>query len=345
MSRLAPSFAGLLLLGSIAGCDLDPSADSGAEDLSFRCPCWNTNGLQNTFILTDESVAGVVRRDVEFPAFHKSAGSSDSLRLDLVEVPAVGGGWIPLAEVGADEDGLYGYACPDQACRRRVGGEFVGARFHFTHRTVVLGLRSDETKILRIEGWDGSEIPSYRFVYDEHPDPSAPEAQVCPGDASDNIATVYEDLDVDLNTGNLFDPKHHQTLMFGCQSAAIGKAEALGYGMYSGFDRETHEAAVRVIRADYCGDGDSWTLDNALIHVQDTLGVQPLEITENDELEAIWGMDGAICVYEPRLWWTYDATDVVCDGVPIPVCNATDDINTYPDALFLSKLYEAGFAP
>jgi len=342
MSRLSQTLTCLLLLGSSTGCDLESAIDSLPEDLSFRCPCWGTGGLQNTFMLTDDSLAGVVRKDIVTPAFHESIGSSDSLRLDLVEVP-LGGGWVPLVEIGANANGLYGYACPNQACRMQKGADFLGARFHFTHRTFVEGHPSDETKILRIEEWDDSELPSYRFVYDDAPQPAAPEAQVCPADADDNyFATVYEDLDVDLMTGNLFEPKIHPTLMFGCQSAAIVKADIFGYGMYSGFDRETHEATVRVVRADYCGDGNSWTLDNSLIHVQDTLGVEPDPITENDELEAIWGIDGAICVYEPRLWWIYDAAEIVCDGVPIPVCNSTDDINTYPDALFLTKLYEPG---
>jgi len=344
MSRISQTLTCLLLLGSSTGCDLGSAIDSLPEDLSFRCPCWGTGGLGNTFQLVAGSLASVSRKDIEVPAFHESIGTPDSLRLDLVEL-SVDGGWVPLVEVGADIDGLYGYSCQNQACRRREGDEFVGARFHFTHRSVEGGLPNDVIRILRIEEWDDSELPGYRFVYDNHPDPSALHAQACPGGVDDNhFVTVYEDLDVYMNWADLFPPKTHPTLFFGCQSAAIVKADIFGYGMYSGFDREIHEAAVRVVRADYCGDGESWTMDNTQIHIQDTLGVQPDEITEEDELEAIWGIDGAICVYKPRVWMT-DVTEVICDGgVHIQECDPTDDINTYPDALFLTKTRVFGFA-
>jgi beta-glucanase (GH16 family) len=51
-----------------------------------------------------------------------------------------------------------------------------------------------------------------------------------------------------------------------------------------------HEACVRLIRADFCGDGVSWTEDGTLINVYDDLGVQLDEAEWG--VEAAWSRDG-----------------------------------------------------
>ena len=52
------------------------------------------------------------------------------------------------------------------------------------------------------------------------------------------------------------------------------------------------------MRADYCGDGRSFTVDGTPINIYDRLNIQ--EDTEEWRFEARWNTDGAMCVDQPR---------------------------------------------
>lgn len=69
------------------------------------------------------------------------------------------------------------------------------------------------------------------------------------------------------------------------------KCRVLGY-------RGDHLAAcVRAFRADYCGDGTAHTMSGVLIDVFDDSGVQHRTSVSSD-IEAEWGLHGAVCVSE-----------------------------------------------
>jgi ADYC domain len=79
-------------------------------------------------------------------------------------------------------------------------------------------------------------------------------------------------------------------------AAAAAKCERFGY------DRETapdhHAACVRMVRADYCGDGTSWTRNGAAINFYDSLGIHA-DATDWP-VDAAWAPDGAICTNHIR---------------------------------------------
>lgn len=90
-----------------------------------------------------------------------------------------------------------------------------------------------------------------------------------------------------------------------CTSGANGKCARLGYRPWKQSPngrslREFHQACVRMIRADYCGDGTSHTRDGTLINVYDKLRIQEPDPSLID-FEAAWGPDGAVCVRKPRI--------------------------------------------
>lgn len=60
-----------------------------------------------------------------------------------------------------------------------------------------------------------------------------------------------------------------------------------------------HQACTRAMRADYCGDGRSWTLDGTLVAVRDGIGIR----TDMDSwgLEAEWDQNGARCAVRDRI--------------------------------------------
>ena len=85
---------------------------------------------------------------------------------------------------------------------------------------------------------------------------------------------------------------------FACvDSSAIGKCVMLGYKPWSLADY--HQACVRMIRADYCGDGTSYTQDGNAINVFDRLRIQQDDHTSysgNWIFDAEWGPNGAVCI-------------------------------------------------
>jgi hypothetical protein len=93
-----------------------------------------------------------------------------------------------------------------------------------------------------------------------------------------------------------------------CTSGAQGKCARFGYHPWEGAPdgrpmREYYDACVRMVRADYCGDGRAWTRDGTIIDMWDDQGIQKPD-TQNDQafsFEAGWKPDGAVCVAHTRI--------------------------------------------
>jgi hypothetical protein len=62
-------------------------------------------------------------------------------------------------------------------------------------------------------------------------------------------------------------------LTYACMSGVIAKCVAWGYAPWQ-VGPEVHQTCTRLARADYCGDGNPWTLEGTRIDVYDVLGVQ-----------------------------------------------------------------------
>jgi hypothetical protein len=65
-----------------------------------------------------------------------------------------------------------------------------------------------------------------------------------------------------------------------------------------------HQACVRMVRADYGGDGTGYTRTGNLVDIFDGLGIRQPGSDLRDqalEFEAAWGPDGAVCVRRTRI--------------------------------------------
>ena len=95
-------------------------------------------------------------------------------------------------------------------------------------------------------------------------------------------------------------------LLITCTGGAEGKCVRFGYKPW-GHTRDGvslapyYQACVRMVRADYCGDGVGHTRNGTPIDLFDRIGVQKDEIAEGMTLEAAWGPEGAVCVRHTRL--------------------------------------------
>src|SRR4051812_4641883 len=87
-----------------------------------------------------------------------------------------------------------------------------------------------------------------------------------------------------------------------CRHYAAAKCVEMGYQPWvtSPAPLEPYfQTCTRVLRADYCGDGTSFTVDGTLIDIYDRLGVQT--DTESWMGEAEWGPNGALCMAPQQL--------------------------------------------
>lgn len=89
------------------------------------------------------------------------------------------------------------------------------------------------------------------------------------------------------------------SVTFSCAHGAIAKCVAWGYAPDTA-GADLHQACTRMVRADYCGTGISFTKDGTLIDVFDDRGIQTASGSTELDFEAGWGPNGATCVRRPR---------------------------------------------
>ena len=90
-----------------------------------------------------------------------------------------------------------------------------------------------------------------------------------------------------------------------CTAGAIGKCVRFGYRPWRTAGGRTlwdhHQACVRLVRADYCGDGLGHTRTGTPIDLYDRLGIQRDEPAPGMDFEAGWTPSGASCVRHVRV--------------------------------------------
>lgn len=111
------------------------------------------------------------------------------------------------------------------------------------------------------------------------------------------------------------EPATSGEITFACLGSSLAKcATVLGYKPWRSVTPATppgsppakpvsldglHQACVRAVRADYCGNGLSMTAEGTQVNFYDSLGIQKDEASW--PMEAVWSASGALCVNVPRL--------------------------------------------
>ena len=89
-----------------------------------------------------------------------------------------------------------------------------------------------------------------------------------------------------------------------CTNGALGKCVRFGYKPWKTLNkrslRDFHQSCVRMVRADYCGDGIGHTKDGTPINIYDSLGIQKPDTANDMSFEAAWGVNGAYCINHVR---------------------------------------------
>ena len=90
-------------------------------------------------------------------------------------------------------------------------------------------------------------------------------------------------------------------LLVTCTGGAEGKCVRFGYKPWRPDLAPYCQACVRLVRADYCGDGVGHTRNGTPIDIFDRIAVQADEPARGLSFEAAWGPEGAVCVRHTRL--------------------------------------------
>jgi hypothetical protein len=181
--------------------------------------------------------------------------------------------------------------------RHISGREFLQARF--------LGNLGDGSQVtLRVEGMTpgagaSEDVWTYRVSYQSPADGQwYPICRDASGQPADAIAVAgywdYRQGMPGVGGGKYEDPR---VFTFACEGAAIAKCIRFGYKPWASAGGVSlaahHQACTRLIRADYCGDGTSHTVNGQWVNLYDAVGVQ--QDTETWGMEAEWGTGGALC--------------------------------------------------
>ncbi|MEM7156944.1 MAG: ADYC domain-containing protein [Myxococcota bacterium] len=129
------------------------------------------------------------------------------------------------------------------------------------------------------------------------------------------FARVANYLHVDGSTGDM-EIQAAELRHIACMAGVPGKTMALGYEATDSTEDE-FLLATRVVRADYCADGEPYTYPGNVFSAVDntdgpvTLAEVEAGLGEYQQLEAVWDEYGVLCVGTPRVSNT-EREDIVC---------------------------------
>jgi hypothetical protein len=167
-----------------------------------------------------------------------------------------------------------------------TGADLVGAKLK--------GWKADGTQVMiRLDGYSqAGDVSSYAASYKiQNTDASASWQSLCTSGGS--AVPLYGTWNADGSR-----TPSNTVITFACPGGALAKCIDFGYAPWSTQGGTSlapyHQACTRAIRADYCGDGTSYTQNGNQINLYDAIGVQADTVAWTPEAE--WNEDGASCM-------------------------------------------------
>ena len=305
-----------LTLNAGAGCDTDVELDDEGE-VTVRGGSGGYGGVWlNTSAIGSQA----------FSEMDLTGALHDGVKVTGIEVRGPNSSWIK-ADKTEVTDGTLRIKTAKTAY---TGAALVGARWQVA---VVNELGIATPREIWIAAVDVISAKESRYTFQTHDDDGAV-TYLCDADPmGSHAAAVIKDVTIDPDTADMAVRK--ETAYFACVSGAVGKAITWGYRPW---ERSLPEfaAAVRVVRADYCFDGMSWTESGTVMQVKDRWNINTF-LSAATPTEVVWTKTGIACLTQPRAS-TYQPAQVTCNGQAIPSCPANLTMSTYPDTQFWTKL-------
>ncbi|MFZ6178922.1 ADYC domain-containing protein [Nannocystis pusilla] len=280
------------------------------DDLEFRTTLGGGGGSGGGTVFNTHALEK--RRFSELTPAHE-----DSLGVALVDVELGDGAGVASFAV---VDGAL--VVKDDRGEKREGAALVGSRWWVGNAFWLPQAPIEIAEVVEVDG-----VTHYVFVHQG----DGGLVKNCVG-ATDGLVRVLSGVSLDEQTGDL--TPSPATTFLACTNGAIGKAAAWGYYDLARAldDLEVFETAVRVVRADYCYDGESHTEAGVPLLVEDMWGVRE-PAAPGRPIEAVWGPHGLVCAGEPR---QAGHGPIACDGVAVPACDGT--LTKQVDAWFVTRL-------
>ncbi len=272
----------VLLLILSPGCALIAGDDLGSDDAdgpagTLTLPFITYNGVS----LTGVSLRGVSREGVPL----------SGITLEGMSIAGMSIGGMSIDGVSIDGSELTGIVGEEA-----VGGEqMVGARMSgVLSNGRALPMRIESAELL--PGVHG-DIWAYDVSYEQT---SGNWSRLCGSDGAIALTGTWN-LAAGVPGGGAWSASS-STFTFGCRGAALAKCVELGYEPWATDSstslRDHHQACTRMIRADYCGDGKSWTESGVKINLYDDLGIQT--DSASWRIDAEWLAGEALCIDKRR---------------------------------------------
>lgn len=316
MSRTSVFLALALSLSAAPACDeFEDSELTAEDDIALRNGSgFGSGGVKlNTSAIGDHllhaiHLAGKLHEDVELLAVYIRRPYKNTFT------------WVKLDEVWAEKGQLKGRS----GDKYFDAAHFVGSRWDL--RTYGGGA-VDRWMTIHAYRWDAAtKNHKYTFAYPMDPNyglhaygkqgkpiDGTELLSLCGSKGGSLEAVVYEDTDVDMKTAVI--TKKGDILSIACLDGALGKSGDFGYRPYE-IDHKNFQAIVRSVRADYCGDGDSWTKPGTPIDMEDKWGINKF-FDSTAKTESLWTSEGALCVTLPR---RPEFDEVKCGEVVLKDC-------------------------
>lgn len=107
-------------------------------------------------------------------------------------------------------------------------------------------------------------------------------------------------------------------ISLGCTSGALAKCVRWGYRPWESVNgtslADYHQACTRMARADYCGNGTSYTLDGTAIDIYDRLPVLTRDPSLLSLFESSWAPSGAYCIARERWLALLNLLPITCSS-------------------------------
>lgn len=203
------------------------------------------------------------------------------------------------------------------------GSQMLGATFQVVAgdtASVTLEITEYDDTVL---SWSdsGGQITAYKATYF---DTQGVMRALCPATDPDNQwFTLIAGERYDSGVNDVIAAPHSVTIA--CVGEAVAKMKLMDFHPNGNrqASAEERQATLRMITADYCGNGHSFTVNGTQVAWRDAAGqVEP--VVKENVLEALWDANGAICLNKPRYASIADVEDV-CGA--IPQCDSGDFVD------------------
>jgi hypothetical protein len=189
------------------------------------------------------------------------------------------------------------------------GAAFVGAE-------LTAEMSDGSTSTVEVQARDTTTVPGLELYLVKYKGGANNGESVCGASNGDPIWATVLPQRFDPTSGSEL-PDDPNRLSFGCRFGGIQKCQEYGYPKNTkkierkdGSNRlrrmnDYHASCIRMVRADYCGDGVAHTYDGTSIDIYDHLWNNNAIATSTDgsdgwHIEAEWDSDGAHCISKTR---------------------------------------------